>query len=57
MIINKNAFFDNFIEIKNIEKINHKKYNYLLRFKNGEEFLSATKHKFSVFDKAKEPIK
>ena len=51
LIINKNAFIDNFIEIKNIEKITDKKYNYLLRFNNGEDMLSSSNHKFSVFDK------
>lgn len=51
MIINKNAFIDNFITIKHIEKIKNDKYDYLLRFSNGEEMYSSSNHKFSIFNK------
>lgn len=50
LIINRNAFFENFEKIKNIEKINHKTYDYLITSESNE-FYSSKNHKFSIFDK------
>jgi len=49
MIINKNTFFNDFIKILEKEKINHKKYDYLLTLSTGEIY-SSKNHKFSIFD-------
>lgn len=50
MLINKNAFINDFLEITNIQKIQNKKYKYSILLSNNTEFLSSAKHRFSVFD-------
>ena len=50
MIINKNVYFDDFVKILDIDKIENDKYDYLLTLSTGEMYSSKT-HRFSVFDK------
>lgn len=49
LIINKNTFFDDFIKILDIEKIENDKYDFLLFLSVGDIY-SSKNHKFSVFD-------
>jgi DNA topoisomerase-2 len=54
-VFNKNSNIENFLEINKIEKINDKKYNYILYVEN-EKIYSSSSHKFSVFNHNKQKI-
>jgi len=52
MVINRNAFFNSFEKIIDIEEINHNKYDYFITSENSE-FYSSKTHKFSIFNTEK----